>query len=196
MRPSVDTIIAAVAAHGGVTVDQVLGRRRPGPVIEVRHRAYWMVRRLLPMLPLGEIGRRFGRDQTTVLHGVRKHDARLRTEAAERETCELLARLICAPFDQEPNLLLEDGGRASFARAVIEARDPKQPSRLTIDDTALLQAALGGLGLFETAAHAAMKPGDVKARARRLAEALAALAGGVAIFPEVRVEAVGDRAAA
>jgi chromosomal replication initiation ATPase DnaA len=65
-----DAIISAAAKHYLVTVDAVMGRSRLGPVVKARQVAMYLLRETGDY-SLPAIGRRMGRDHTTVLHGVR-----------------------------------------------------------------------------------------------------------------------------
>ena len=67
----------ACADTEGVDIDDVLGPCRRRPVVYARHRAMFICRRHLG-LSYPVIGRLFGRDHTTVMHGVREHGKRLR----------------------------------------------------------------------------------------------------------------------
>lgn len=79
------TALMEFAERNGVSVPVLTGASRRRPVAEVRQAAYAYVRQRCPHLSLPQIGRLFGdRDHTTILHGIRKHAARLaQKEAAE-----------------------------------------------------------------------------------------------------------------
>jgi chromosomal replication initiator protein len=69
-----------VCAQHGVTLDEMLSPSRKATVTEARQWAMWRVyheiaARMSPRMSLPDIGHRFGRDHTTVLHAVRKMDA-------------------------------------------------------------------------------------------------------------------------
>ena len=64
-----DRIMAAVTAEYGVTRTQLLGSTRgPRQVAWARQVAVHLCHRLQPQLSWSELGRRFGRDRTTVRH--------------------------------------------------------------------------------------------------------------------------------
>lgn len=72
-----DRIIAEVADKHGLTVHEVKSTRRKAQIIDARYEAFHRVSKETPM-SLPQIGRKFGGyDHTTVLHGIRTHEARL-----------------------------------------------------------------------------------------------------------------------
>lgn len=76
-------IAAEVAALYALTLADLFGPARAKAISHPRQHAMWEVRRRAPHLSLPQIGRLFGgRDHTTVLHGIRAHEAR---QAAQRE---------------------------------------------------------------------------------------------------------------
>lgn len=75
-------IVAEIAALYDVTVADLTGPSRRKRITHPRQHAMWEVRRRAPHLSLPQIGRLFGgRDHTTIIHGLRAHEARL---AAQR----------------------------------------------------------------------------------------------------------------
>src|SRR5689334_12850383 len=65
-------VARAIARKHHVTLDELLGRRRRGPEAAARHELWQRLYEELPSLPkLGEI---FGRDHTTVMAAVHKHE--------------------------------------------------------------------------------------------------------------------------
>jgi chromosomal replication initiator protein len=81
-RPTMASILCAVAERYGVSVEDLKGPRRYRNFVIPRHEAmYEMVERRLWSLP--QIGRFMGgRDHTTVLNGWRRHAERMREAAA------------------------------------------------------------------------------------------------------------------
>ena len=76
----IDRIVRDVAARHGVFVGEILGRTRTAQICRARFEAMWLAyqeRRAdgsrLYTLPF--IGRCFGRDHTSVLHAIRRHEA-------------------------------------------------------------------------------------------------------------------------
>ena len=77
MYPSISAIKAAVVAHFGVAEIEMVSERRARRYSRPRQVAM-MLARDLTLNSYPKIGREFGdRDHTTVLHGVRAHQARL-----------------------------------------------------------------------------------------------------------------------
>jgi chromosomal replication initiator protein len=73
--PVMADVVRLVAARHRVPVEALLGRSRTAPVVTARQEAYWECRQH-PHLSLPAIGRFFGRDHSTVLLGIRRHEAR------------------------------------------------------------------------------------------------------------------------
>jgi hypothetical protein len=67
-----------VARKHGVSFLDLISPRRSQTIVVARHECFWRCRNETTM-SLPQIGKRFGgRDHTTVLHGVKKHEQRLR----------------------------------------------------------------------------------------------------------------------
>ncbi len=77
-RTSIRDIQSMVAADSGISVERMTSSRRDKPVVNARHAAMWLAREA--NYTLNDIGRAFGRDHTTVMHGVRRIDRLLRTD--------------------------------------------------------------------------------------------------------------------
>ena len=70
-------IVREVCANHGFTLQQILGAQRQRRLCSARHEAFYRLSTETTM-SLPEIGDAFGgRDHTTVLHGIRKHKARM-----------------------------------------------------------------------------------------------------------------------
>lgn len=70
-------IAREVAAKHGVPMSDMWSSRRNVEAVAARHEAFWRCKNETTM-SLPQIGRRFGgRDHTTVLHGIKKHQAKL-----------------------------------------------------------------------------------------------------------------------
>lgn len=67
-------IVDQVATRTGITRTAILGRDRFAEVVHARHLAMWLIRTQLDW-SYPQIGRWFGRDHTTVIHGVGRIDA-------------------------------------------------------------------------------------------------------------------------
>lgn len=70
------SVVGEVAGRHRMPVAVVLGQSRRKAIVRARQEAMWEVRQRTNM-SLPAIGRRFGRDHTTALHGIRQHAARL-----------------------------------------------------------------------------------------------------------------------
>jgi chromosomal replication initiator protein len=79
MTPAEQTeaIIGEVAALYGMEPRAILGRRRTPVVVMARQHAYAEVKARRSHLSLPAIGKAFGRDHTTILHGICAHEARM-----------------------------------------------------------------------------------------------------------------------
>lgn len=81
MRPTVDRIQKAAAKQFGITMDDMLSKRRSRAIARPRQAAMYLAKTLTTR-SLPDIGRRFGgRDHTTVIHAVKRIEA-LRSEDA------------------------------------------------------------------------------------------------------------------
>lgn len=81
-RLRVEDVIAAVCRAYGVSRADLLSQRRTAGVVHPRQIAMYLAKRLT-LRSLPEIARRMGgRDHTTVLHAVRKFEARTQSDAA------------------------------------------------------------------------------------------------------------------
>lgn len=73
-------ILDEVCAKHGMTRAQVLSVRRAVPIVAARHEAMYRLSKETSM-SLPAIGRRMGgKDHTTVLHAIRRHEAKIRGE--------------------------------------------------------------------------------------------------------------------
>lgn len=94
-------IIQATADAFGVLVEEVLSARQTADVALARQVAMHLTRRLTSH-SYPAIGRRFGRDHTTVIHADRAVAARCRDDAELRRSVQLLAAALSTPqHDQE-----------------------------------------------------------------------------------------------
>jgi chromosomal replication initiator protein len=74
-------IIREVAQKHGVLVADILSDRRHKPVVVARHEAMWRCKNETSF-SLPQIGRAIGnRDHTTVMHGIKMHEQRMRDGA-------------------------------------------------------------------------------------------------------------------
>lgn len=72
-EPRIQWIVEEAADVFGVSVIDLLSKRRDRPLARARQSAMWVAKRLTRH-SLPEIGRAFDRDHTTVMHGCRKID--------------------------------------------------------------------------------------------------------------------------
>jgi chromosomal replication initiator protein len=92
----VRNVIAATAAHAGLEPADLIGRSRLAPIVRVRQRAMYVTRQVRPDASLPLVGRILGgRDHTTILHGIRRTEARLQAKdnfeiSAVAELCDRL----------------------------------------------------------------------------------------------------------
>lgn len=70
-------IIEAVAKESGVPVHRILGPEQNQMIVPVRHLAFWRAR-TETNCSLMVIGRAFGCHHTTIHHGIKKHEERMR----------------------------------------------------------------------------------------------------------------------
>lgn len=77
--PSVRFITDTVAMVYGVSADDIRGRRRFKTLVEPRHVTFYLCSRLTKRSSVA-IAEQFGRDHTTVLHGIWKVSAQLRND--------------------------------------------------------------------------------------------------------------------
>jgi len=73
-------IARVVASKHGLTFEDLMSRRRDRKSVAARFEAYYRIRNETTM-SLPQIGMRFGgKDHTTVMHGIRRHTAKLAVE--------------------------------------------------------------------------------------------------------------------
>lgn len=80
LRKKWRSIVNEVCSARRVSVAEVMGPGRSRYLVDARHEIYYRLRKET-VLSLPEIGRRLGgKDHTTVIHGIRRHEAKLRGE--------------------------------------------------------------------------------------------------------------------
>ena len=72
---AIRNICAAMCAKHGVTMAEILGRSHEHRISHARQEVMWLAS--MAGKSTGEIGRFFGRDHTTVMHGIRAHQRRM-----------------------------------------------------------------------------------------------------------------------
>lgn len=76
-------IVDRVSRRYAVTVTEIRGKRKHKGIVAARHEAFWLIRHMLHHLSYPQIGKYFGgRDHSTVMHGVKKHQERVELAAA------------------------------------------------------------------------------------------------------------------
>lgn len=71
---AIAAIVAEVSAATGISANEIMGRKKWGQISAARQMVYYIA--LRNGLSLPAIGRVFGRDHTTVLHGINAEKAR------------------------------------------------------------------------------------------------------------------------
>jgi chromosomal replication initiation ATPase DnaA len=79
----ISLMVVDVAAEAGVSAAAILGPRRDKHIAQARQAVMYLAR--LEGHSLSDIGRAMGRDHTTVLHGIKAHEERLKREAEGRK---------------------------------------------------------------------------------------------------------------
>ncbi|MBM3553979.1 MAG: chromosomal replication initiator protein DnaA [Alphaproteobacteria bacterium] len=90
-KVNVEDIQKLVATHYNIRLNEMNSSRRARSIARPRQVAMWLCKQLTPR-SLPEIGRKFSRDHTTVMHAVRKIDELRMTDRALAEDLELLRR--------------------------------------------------------------------------------------------------------
>lgn len=88
---TVTDIQVAVAAEWRVNLSDIISRRRGEREVLPRLAAYLIARNLTPC-SLPQIGRRFGRDHTTVLDGIRSCERKMANHPAYAEKVKAVER--------------------------------------------------------------------------------------------------------
>jgi chromosomal replication initiation ATPase DnaA len=78
-QPSIKLCVFMVSAAAGVSIADIMGDSRLAPIVDARHAAMWLSHRVAEP-NASEIGRRFNRDHTSVLHAISKADERRETQ--------------------------------------------------------------------------------------------------------------------
>lgn len=81
--PQWKRIALEVCAKHEIELNELLSPRRSREVVKARHECFWRCKKETS-LSFPQIGRYFGsRDHTTVLHGIRQHEKRMRAADAQ-----------------------------------------------------------------------------------------------------------------
>ena len=90
---TVTHIIDCVAEHTGVGANAIRSIRQDRTTVRARHTAFYLASELTS-LSLPKLGSFFGRDHTTILHGINNVRRRLQTSAALRDDIEAITATI------------------------------------------------------------------------------------------------------
>lgn len=94
---SVQDVIEAVARKAGTTPELLKGPRRARPLAHPRQLGYFLASELCPGISLPMIARAFGgRDHTTIIHGIRQVQKRMRTNPEVEKAVNEIGREIRA----------------------------------------------------------------------------------------------------
>ena len=97
---TVHDIIFAVADDYGISVGDLVSPRRVANLIEPRHIAMYLAKKLT-VKSLPQIGHAIGdRDHTTILHGVRKVEINRKADPLLDQTISRIERTIRAKYEQ------------------------------------------------------------------------------------------------
>jgi hypothetical protein len=82
-RPTAQQVIRGFCYAKNVSVTELFSNRRTHAIVLLRHELFWTLREQTT-LSLPQIGRAMGgRDHTTVLHGIRRHERRMKEAGNE-----------------------------------------------------------------------------------------------------------------
>lgn len=90
---NIETIVNDCSAVFRIPVDELFGRGRTKEVVQARNAAFYVARHQLG-LSFPVIGRRFGRDHTTIIHGAEKIAADMLGNPVLAHKVEMLADLL------------------------------------------------------------------------------------------------------
>lgn len=79
------TVQLIVAHYFNMTRAQLISTSREAPFVQARQIAIWLTRELLPEYSGASLGRRFGKDHTTLIHHMRVKDKRIASNPKLRE---------------------------------------------------------------------------------------------------------------
>lgn len=82
-------IIWAVSEHMGISIQGLMSRGRTAKLVHARQVSFYIAKKLTT-LSLSQIGRRFGRDHTTIIHGIAQIEAKLSTDEKLRVDIETI----------------------------------------------------------------------------------------------------------
>jgi Bacterial dnaA protein helix-turn-helix len=172
-------ILRAVAREYGAEPGDMLSPSRPGRLVQARQAA-WLLLRKRTRLSLPQIGARFGRDHSTVLHGVRKMEALMRANPLLRERLAAIEAQLDHPQESSGGKAAGLGLPANGRRFSREER----PAEATGGDDLLQTAYMKRLALLDTRLGAA---------ARALPEGFRTIDGFIGFVEQVHKEKAPSR---
>lgn len=88
--PHWSRILREVSEKHGIDEKSMLSNARNKHIVAARNEAYWRMRHEIVVLgqpmSLPQIGRRFGRDHTTVIWGMRQHEKAIKAQAGTKDS--------------------------------------------------------------------------------------------------------------
>jgi hypothetical protein len=172
-------ILRAVAREYGAEPGDMLSPSRQGRLVQARQAA-WLLLRKRTRLSLPQIGARFGRDHSTVLHGVRKMEALIRANPLLRERLAAIEAQLDHPQES-------GGGKAAGLGLPANGRRfsrEEWPAEATGGDDLLQTAYMKRLALLDTRLGAA---------ARALPEGFRTIDGFIGFVEQVHKEKAPSR---
>lgn len=112
MKPTTRDVIAATAAEWGITPEDITGPKRLRIYAWPRQMAMAICCRMLGGSH-ADVGRRFNRDHTTVIHGLRAHDKRMGTHSSYRRSYERIEEAV-SRWNYAMNVFQGAGGRLTL----------------------------------------------------------------------------------
>lgn len=88
----IERIVAITAGYYGISKAEIYGRSRATNIVTARHMAYLLAYN--SGMSFTEIGKRFKRDHTTIMHGVDRMSRRVVVYKAPRDDFDTLKRLL------------------------------------------------------------------------------------------------------
>ena len=92
----------------GITNASIYQKTRKREIMSTRQVIMWTIKLTYPSMGLSSIGRRYGKDHTTVLHAMKQCDMRLSTERELRETLlRIFEKFITEGFEYEGKVMVD-----------------------------------------------------------------------------------------
>jgi len=115
-RYYIQEIQLAVCEHFGVPMSELLSSRRGIRIVTPRQIGYYLAKKLTGR-SLPEIGRRFNRDHTSALHGIRMIECRLQSDQTIIDHIDAIRKLLdehqapdsCGPVEDQASIAIPQG---------------------------------------------------------------------------------------